>query len=151
MDRRQFLELLLKAGAAGSSFALLGCGRSPTENIVLPRTARDGERALIYDTYAIALYFDGSQGPKTGIVTTSYLMADVPITLDFWHGHGGKLHQFTLLPEHFRLMKKLKKVTLETTSVDGHKHKLFVDTSDARFRVPGSEPIAFPDDENFQK
>lgn len=148
MDRRQFLELLLKAGAAGSSFALLGCGRSPTENPIDCRAQR-ADRVLLYDTYAMALYFDGGLGPKTGIIATSYVLANEPITLDFWHGHGGKLHRFTVTPDHFRVMKKLKKVTLETTAVDGHTHKLFIDTSDLRYRVPGAVPVAVPDDQDL--
>lgn len=139
---------MLRAGAVGSSFALLGCGKSPVENLVAaPRGNRfRTDRALLYDTYAISLYFDGSQGPKTGIIAVSYVLANEPVTLDFWHGHGGVLHRYTVGPEHFSQMKKLKKTTLETTIVESHSHKLFIDTSDARFRVPGAVGIAVPDE-----
>lgn len=132
----------------GSSFTLLGCGRTEAEKLAVPRRAA-GDRALLYDTYAMSLYFDGGLEPKTGIVAVSYVLANEPITLDFWHGHGGKRHAFTVGPEHYREMKKLKKVTLETTLVEGHSHKLFIDTKDVRFRVPGSLPIAVPDDEDI--
>lgn len=99
---------------------------------------------LLYDTYAMALYFDGSLGPRTGIVKAEAVIAAMATRMEFWHGHGGKSHFFTIEPAHFAEMKKLKKVTLETTEVEQHSHKLFVDFGDARWRVPGAKPIPVP-------
>lgn len=139
--------MVLRTGAAGSTFALIGCGREPIADLFAPRKAR-AERGLFYDTYAMALYFDGGLGPKTGIIAVSYLLANEPITLDFWHGHGGKLHAYTVTPDHFAQMRKRKKVTLETTIVDSHSHKLFIDVTDVRYRVPGSVGIGIPEDDS---
>ena len=88
----------------------------------------------------MALYMDGSLGPKTGVIKAEYLIKNEPVTLVFWHGHGGKNHQFTLLPEHYTSLKQSKKVVILTTSVDGHTHKLFIDPNDPKWRVPGVKP-----------
>lgn len=119
---------------------LVGCGKQMQGGLE-PVYANE---VTLYDTYAMALYFDGGLGPKTGICKVQYILDDKSVTLDFWHGHGGKQHQFTFTPAHYADLKQLKKVTLETTVVDGHKHKLFVDPTSTRYRVPGAKPIPVP-------
>ena len=47
---------------------------------------------------------------------------------------------FTITPEHFADLKHSKKVIIETTAVDGHKHKLFIDPTTPKWRVPGAAP-----------
>lgn len=93
---------------------------------------------LMYDTYAMATYFDGTLGPKTGICKVDDIIANTPVTMKFWHGHNGKLHQFTITPEHFKMLRHSKKVVIDTTTVDGHKHKLFIDPTNPKWRVPGA-------------
>src|SRR5687767_7782580 len=66
----------------------------------------------MHDTYAQALYLDGSLGPLTGVIYVDYVLRNEPIELDFWHGHGNLLHKFTLLPEHFDRLKQGERVTL---------------------------------------
>lgn len=95
----------------------------------------------MHDTYAQALYFDGSLGPLTGIVTVAHVVAGMTVTMDFWHGHGGQLHRFTLEPEHFAALKRGERVTVATTVVDGHSHLLFVDPEDEAYRVPGAPDV----------
>ncbi|MEZ4752613.1 MAG: hypothetical protein R3B54_18845, partial [Bdellovibrionota bacterium] len=73
-----------------------------------------------------------------------YILANEPVNMQFWHGHGGKNHRFTLLPEHFEQLKQLKRVTLETDVVAGHSHKLFIDPTDVRYRVAGALPVEVP-------
>ena len=99
---------------------------------------------ILYDTYAMALYMDGSLGPKTGIIKVDYILENEPITFSFWHGHSGKSHEFTLLPEHFDKLKMEQKVVLETTEVEGHQHRLFIDPTQPKWRVPGALPIKVP-------
>lgn len=106
--------------------------------------ATPGAKVTLYDTNAQALYFDGGYGPFTGVIKVDYVIANKALTLDFWHGHGGSQHRFTLLPEHFAALKRLERVTLETSVVDGHQHKLFIDPVDPRFRVPGAMPVSVP-------
>ncbi len=95
----------------------------------------------MYDTHAQALYLDGSLGPLTGVITVAYVVAGAPITLDFWHGHGGQQHRFTLLPAHFDALKRGERVDVGTSEVDGHSHTLFIDPTDPGYRVDGAPPI----------
>lgn len=135
MDRRHFLKGLILTG-------LVGCGRDE-EGHRLRYGFRAGE-VVLYDTYAMALYFDGGLGPKTGIVKVDYILKNQPVTLEFWHGHGGKSHFYTLTPDHFAELKRLKRVYVETTEVASHSHKLFIDPVDPKWRVPGAQPIPVP-------
>ena len=79
-----------------------------------------------------------------GLVLARGCDPNAPLTLDFWHGHNGQLHRFTLLPEHFADLKAKKRVTLETSIVDGHQHKMFIDPVDPRYRVANAPPIEVP-------
>jgi hypothetical protein len=123
--------------------ALWGCGLDEA-GARLASEGGDDEFVTLYDTHAMATYFDGSLGPRTGVITVDMVLAGVETDLRFWHGHGGIQHHFRILPEHFTAMRCLKKVFIETTMVDGHKHKLFVDFSDARWRVAGAQPVRVP-------
>jgi hypothetical protein len=98
----------------------------------------------MHDTYAQALYLDGTYGPLTGVVEVAYVTAGSAITLDFWHGHGGQQHRFTLEPSHFDALKQGQRVTVGTTTVDGHEHTLFVDPLDEDYRVPGAPDVDVP-------
>lgn len=99
------------------------------------------ELVTLHDTYAQALYFDGTLGPLTGIVTVAHVVAGTTVTMDFWHGHNGQLHKFTLEPDHFAALKRGERVTVETTTVDGHAHMLFVDPRDEDYRVPDAPDV----------
>ena len=39
------------------------------------------------------------------------------------------------------MLKKLKRVTVETTDVENHHHSLFIDPVDPTYRVPGAVPV----------
>lgn len=95
----------------------------------------------MHDTYAQALYLDGGIGPLTGIVTVAHVIAGSTITMDFWHGHGGQQHRFTLEPMHFDALKRGERVTVGTTTVEGHAHTLFVDPREERYRVEGAPDV----------
>lgn len=147
MKRREFIKLSLVSASTAGIFGLVGCGQESgtgRENFQLHATS-DGERVVLYDTYMMALYMDGGLGPKTGIMKVDYVLKNEPVTLKFWHGHGGKDHYFTLLPEHFAALKKLTKVTITTTVVDSHTHKLFIDPKDPKWRVPGAVGVEVPE------
>jgi hypothetical protein len=98
----------------------------------------------MHDTYAQALYLDGSKGPLTGTVTVAQVIAGTTITMDFWHGHNGILHRFTLEPMHFAQLKQGQRVTLGTTTVENHAHTLFIDPDDESYRVPGAPDVEVP-------
>ncbi|HUS27456.1 MAG TPA: hypothetical protein VMZ53_03075 [Kofleriaceae bacterium] len=98
----------------------------------------------LHDTYAQALYLDGTNGPLTGVITTAHVIAGSIVTMDFWHGHNGMQHRFTLTPQHFADLKHGKRITVGTTTVDGHAHTLFVDPKDEEYRVAGAPDVDVP-------
>jgi len=153
MQRREVLSILGLGTGVGVVALLIGCdaGAGPVETghepdaatppsdaPAKPPDACNAQTVLMHDTYAQALYLDGSLGPLTGIIYVAYVMAGSATTLDFWHGHGGVLHRFTVEPAHFADLKQGKRVTLGTTIVDGHAHTLFIDPIDESYRVPGA-------------
>jgi hypothetical protein len=103
-----------------------------------------GPNVAMHDTYAQALYFDGTKGPLTGTITVAHVIAGVTVTFDFWHGHGNVLHRYTLMPTHFDALKRGEKVTLTTTTVEGHEHNLFIDPRDEAYRVPNAPDVNVP-------
>ncbi len=98
----------------------------------------DPQIVTLHDTYAQALYFDGTYGPTTGVIRVADMVAGVERTLEFWHGHGGLNHAFTILPTDFEALRRGERVTLITTEVDSHQHMLFIDPVDSRWRVEGA-------------
>jgi hypothetical protein len=98
----------------------------------------------LHDTYAMALYFDGGLGPRTGIIRVSAVAAGVDLPMEFWHGHGGQQHRFTVTAAHFAALRRRERVMVETTEVDAHRHLLFIDPVDPRWRVEGAAPQTIP-------
>lgn len=97
-----------------------------------------------HDTNAQALYLDGSLGPLTGVIEVAAMAAGVATTRDFWHGHGGVLHRFTIDPDQFAALIRGERVTIATTTVDGHAHTLFIDPIDEAYRVTGAPDVIVP-------
>jgi len=141
MNRRELVKAALVGGTTLFTFGLAGCGKNLAEGFSDEALAAARGEVILYDTYFMAMYMDGGLGPKTGILKVDYVKANQPVTLEFWHGHGGVNHKFTITPEHFAEIKKLKKVYIQTNVVDGHSHKLFVDVSDKKWRVAGALPV----------
>jgi len=110
MERREFLWILgggvvafeigcqSRHGLPGTPADAPGATDTTDEP---PDAAADGcQQASVkmHDTYAQALYLDGSLGPLTGTIEVAYVLAGTTITLDFWHGHNGIMHRYTLQP-----------------------------------------------------
>ncbi len=145
MQRRDFIRTLTGGGLMLAALPLVSCGYDDNEARLLTQSAAgDDGFVTMYDTYAMATYFDGSLGPKTGIIKVDYILANKDVEIEFWHGHGGKQHRYTVKPEHFAELKLGKRVVIETTAVDSHTHKLFIDPNDSRYRVPGAPPVQVP-------
>lgn len=164
MDRREVLRLLGLGAGVGIAVSLISCDAGTGPDLppggdddggggVGPDAAvtpgADGASpdacahafTTLHDTEAQALYLDGSLGPLTGTIRVSYMMAGAAITLDFWHGHGGQQHRFTLTPAMLDDLKAGKKITVGTSMVDGHAHTLFIDPKDERYRTPGAPDV----------
>jgi hypothetical protein len=153
-SRRDFVESLTKKALTAITASQLPWATSTlfADSESYDRVEQDhqvdyADTVVLYDTYMMAMYMDGTLGPKTGILKVDYVIEGQPLAFDFWHGHGGKVHKFELKAEHFTLIKQRKKIIIETTSVDRHTHKLFIDPVDLRWRVPGSEPVEIPVDQ----
>jgi hypothetical protein len=99
----------------------------------------DAAIVMFHDTYAQALYLDGSYGPLTGTITAQAMQAKQEYTLDFWHGHGGQPHRFTITTAHIDQLLCGQRVYIQTTTVDAHEHMLFIDPLDPEYAVPGGD------------
>jgi hypothetical protein len=158
MQRREALALLGLGTRIGVAAFLINCdadagpdspteidaagGDPPSHDAASPMVdACVGQTVLMHDTNAQALYLDGSLGPLTGNIKVTYVVAGTTLTLEFWHGHGGMPHRSTLEPQHFAKLKAGEKVTVGTTTVDGHAHTLFIDPKDENYRVPGAPDV----------
>jgi hypothetical protein len=153
MQRREFIWMF-----SGGVVSLVACDvedHAPADAASAsaePDSAVDGggsdgcvqKVVAMHDTYAQALYLDGTRGPLTGIVTVAHVIAGSSVVMDFWHGHSGQLHEFTLEPAHFAALKRGERVTVGTTTVDGHAHTLFIDPRDEEYRVSGAPDIEVP-------
>lgn len=130
-------------GADGSPTPTTDAG----EQAATPDAGKDCGTVTMFDTHAQALYLDGTYGPLTGIIYVDYVLANTERTLEFWHGHGGQQHRFTLTPAHFAALKRGEKIYVETTEVDDHMHMLFIDPTDLEYRVEGAQPVSVPLDD----
>ncbi len=140
-SRRDFIRAMIAFAAGLPLFqTLASCGEAAHVSSD-PLSAKDDDFVTLYDCYAVATYFDGGIGPKTGTITVAMIDSNQETIIDFWHGHSGQQHKFTITSTHFQSIRDLKKTWIETTSVDGHKHKLFIDPLDPQWRVPGAKPV----------
>ena len=98
----------------------------------------------MHDTHAQALYFSGKHGPLTGVLTVDDVLAGVAVEIEFWHGHGGAIHRYTVTPTHLARLRAGERVMIETTEVDSHSHMLFIDPTDERYRVAGAPDVPVP-------
>jgi hypothetical protein len=129
---------------AGVDAASLASIDAPPYDAVPASDACAQNTVKMHDTHAQALYLDGSNGPLTGIITVAHAIASATLTMEFWHGHGGVQHKFTLQPSHFAALKRGERITLGTTTVDNHSHTLFVDPRDEDYRVSGAPDVDVP-------
>lgn len=119
---------------------------APTTDATMPDTSSpidsgacpDPRVVTLHDTHAQALYFDGTYGPTTGVIRVEDIVAGAVMDMEFWHGHGGSTHRFTVQPADFEMLRRGERVTLVTSEVDGHSHMLFIDPVDGRWRVSGA-------------
>lgn len=143
ITRRAWLKMAA-VGSAAIASGLSACGADPRADATSNVSDDDDDFVTLYDTYAMAMYYDGTIGPKTGVIKVDDVLANAQLDKEFWHGHGGRNHRFTVTPDHLTKLRNLEKVTIETTSVESHAHTLFVDMSDSRWRVPGAQPVRVP-------
>jgi hypothetical protein len=130
-------------GGSGGSGGTGGSGGRMQVDAGMPDAADCGT-ATWYDLYAMALYMDGSLGPQTGTITAQFMTADQETTFDFWHGHNGVMHRWTVTRDHIRQLLAGQRVMITTTIVEDHNHDLFIDPADPQWRLPGAQPELVP-------
>jgi hypothetical protein len=159
IERRQFIGLVV-GGIAGcsasgskrdapdasvSSDGASDAGTDAAQPDLVDAQASDPcegvETVELYDCNAQALYLDETLGPLTGVILVDYIVAGEEMTLDFWHGHGGQLHAFTLGTEQYAQLRRGERTFVTTTEVDSHQHTLFIDPVDPNYRVVGAVPV----------
>ena len=145
LKKIDFIKSSFKYLAGFSVLGFVSCGRSEsTASSSLSDGVEGVDFVTLYDTYAMALYFDGTMGPKTGVIKVDYILNNEDLDFEFWHGHGGKQHHFVLTKQNIADIKSLKRTSITTTEVDRHSHKLFIDPRDPKYRVPGAKPVRVP-------
>jgi len=95
----------------------------------------------LHDVHAQALYFDGTYGPTTGVITVEHIVEGRDRLFEFWHGHGGDTHRFTVTAAQFAQLARGERVTLMTTEVDGHAHELFIDPMGETWRASPDQTV----------
>lgn len=121
-----------------------GSDNSETTPPLIQDPAPTVEYIEFYPLYAMATYFDGSLGPVTAEITSVQMTNEMDEELMYWHGHGGRSHTFTLSKFDKNQILGGRKVVIETSTVDGHTHKLFIDPTDKQWRIVGAEMVKIP-------
>lgn len=127
MLRREFLKKLL-------GFPLL-----LRTALGLAATRTGGARAASKDDLDSFGYYQGlgptekrdprrTDGTYSGMPTILRKDIDAAIDKDynFWHGHSGKLHKFTITHDQFLALQRAETIEPYTSVVDGHRHSLRV-------------------------
>ena len=88
--------------------------------------------AMVQDFHAYNIYFDGTRGPKTGIIKATKMQLGKTVDLEFWHGHGGKNHRFVVTQKEYQQIIRGKVVDIQTDSVQNHTHTVRLDAKKSR-------------------
>jgi hypothetical protein len=52
------------------------------------------------------------------------VVAGVEKVYEFWHGHGGRKHSFTVTAENFLKLQAGEVIEIHTNVIEGHRHAL---------------------------
>lgn len=110
----------------------------PTSN---PTEETEIEYFDYYPLYAMATYFDGTTGPVTAEIDAATVSGGEDSSMIFWHGHGGMKHSFVLSADDKLRVLNGERVEIETSRVSGHSHRLFIDPTDEKWRIPGQQMV----------
>jgi hypothetical protein len=104
-------------------------------------SSENGATSASKEGYSTFAYYEGiradgkrsaSRNDGTGLkmpcITKEVIAAGQEVSYDFWHGHSGELHRFTLKVEDLEQLKQETSIEIFTAIVDGHKHAVKVDT-----------------------
>ncbi len=132
MNRRQFIQTAVGTAIATSSFAAFGLSMDNRRPLA-DHEIQDLQLWAPYDAFlpdeTNPIPEDPNDGTTTGILTAATIIAGVPVTMQYWHGHNGIWHMFTITAENFATLKSGNPVMfyVPTTVVEDHYHLTMVD------------------------
>jgi hypothetical protein len=132
MERRYFLRIVATAPIAIAGLSL-NHACSTDENISSDLAGNAADEPA-YKSFA---YYQGL-GPSESrsssrndgtysqmpCITMRDIARGVTKEYQFWHGHGGGSHRFTVTAENFAELREGKFVEIFTNIIDGHRHAL---------------------------
>lgn len=98
-------------------------------------------RYTFFPLFAVATYFDGTDGPTTAEITPEVISSKEDTPFTFWHGHNGQDHQFELKVEDKIKILKGERVEITTTEVGSHRHVLYIDPTQTSTRIPSQSSV----------
>jgi hypothetical protein len=133
MDRRYVIKLVASAPLAIAGASLIG-GCSTDEEITsnLADTSAVDEPAYKSFGYYQGLGPNESRSSSRSdgtyhqmpCITLRDVARGATKEYQFWHGHGGGSHKFTVTAENFAELREGKIVEIFTNIIDGHRHAL---------------------------
>jgi len=138
MNRRSFIQTALGSALTAVSFQTTAWGQ--ISQTIIHRSDRvntdDIKDLLLWAPYEAFLpeqtdpvVDDPSDGTQTGVLKAEDIVKGQALTLQFWHGHGGVYHMFTITPDNFTSLKAGNAVAIyvPTTVVEDHYHMVLID------------------------
>jgi hypothetical protein len=132
MNRRTFIQTALGSAFVAASFPRL----SWAGGLVYRPNDSDVRDLLLWAPYEAFLpdqtdpqLDDPSDGTETGVLKAADIIKGQSLTLQYWHGHGGVYHLFTVTPDDFTSLKSGHPVIIyeHTTVVEDHYHFVVID------------------------
>ncbi len=136
MERRRFLSYLCRVPLVSyAAVALTRCGPEPGKSRLAGRPT-EGPPVTAFQTFA---YYQGLGETETRdpertdgtaydmpCISALDIAAGFEKSYDFWHGHSGKLHRFTVTTDDFKKLQSGHNVEVYTSIVEDHRHSLVV-------------------------
>ena len=136
MERRRFLIDLCGISAASyATYVLAGCSTETTAS----RSSSKAYADRVIGKIQSFAYYEGlgptedrdparSDGTtyKMPCISPEDVDAGVDKLYDFWHGHDGMIHRFTVTASDFTRLKLGESVEIFTSLVEGHRHSLLI-------------------------
>ncbi len=133
MNRRTFIRNAIGSTLTAAAFSRLAWGRLSE----MPSgPAADVKDLILFAPYEAFLpeqtdpvLSNPHEGTENGILKAEDIIKGEPLTLEFWHGHGGVKHEFTITAENFSSLKAGNPVVVyvPTNVVGGHYHFVVID------------------------
>jgi hypothetical protein len=129
MKRRVFIGRTSKAGLAVLGSGILGVGKAWSQEEEISLQAFAYYQGLGPNETRSSSRNDGTIY-KMPCVMPQELGEGEVLEFDFWHGHGGMTHSFTINGEQFFTLQEVGEVEIYTDVIQGHRHALRLSLND---------------------